>query len=158
MIHFEKTSVLLVCARELYDWHLQPGALEALTPPWEPVRILNESFVLEEHAELTLELSLGPFKLHWIAHHQNIVPERRFDDIQRKGPFKHWHHQHLFEPLSEETTRMRDLIACSLPGSAIADRLLGWAVQKKLRRLFDYRHQQLYDRFGHAKPAFVTNG
>ena len=76
----------------------------------------------------------------------------------RKGPFKHWHHQHLFEPLSEETTRMRDVIACSLPGSAIADRLLGWAVQKKLRRLFDYRHQQLYDRFGHAKPAFVTNG
>ena len=83
MIHFEKTSVLSVCARDLYDWHLQPGALEALTPPWEPVRVLNESFVLKEHAELTLELGLGPFKLHWIAHHQNIVPERRFDDIQR---------------------------------------------------------------------------
>ena len=147
MIYFEKSTILPVKASELYRWHMRPEAFETLTPPWEPVKVLQRPLVLEEGSELHLQVPLGPLRILWIARHIHIQPGRRFDDIQVKGPFGSWHHKHLFEPVGEDATCMRDSIECSLPAGSLLDGLLGWTVRKKLQRMFDYRHQQLLNLF-----------
>jgi ligand-binding SRPBCC domain-containing protein len=38
---FQYRSRFEVSADELFDWHMRPGALERLTPPWQPMRVIE---------------------------------------------------------------------------------------------------------------------
>ena len=40
-------------AEEVFRWHARPGALERLTPPWEPVEVIERRF--EPHGEDTTD-------------------------------------------------------------------------------------------------------
>ncbi|MEK9862983.1 MAG: hypothetical protein VW804_07480 [Verrucomicrobiota bacterium] len=67
MIYFEKSTILPVKASELYRWHMRPEAFETLTPPWEPVKVLQRPLVLEEGSELHLQVPLGPLRVLWMC-------------------------------------------------------------------------------------------
>ncbi len=150
MLYFEKKSRISCSALHLYQWHMEPGAFETLTPPWENVSIIKRPDHLEEGAKVVLINRMGPVKLTWVALHQNFVEGRRFDDVQETGPFKHWHHSHLFEPITEHSCIMQDKIAYQLPGGSMINRLAAPFVHRRLVKMFDYRHQQLISNFGEA--------
>jgi ligand-binding SRPBCC domain-containing protein len=42
---FSQRTCLEVPANEVFRWHARPGALERLTPPWEPVEVVERSGV-----------------------------------------------------------------------------------------------------------------
>ena len=46
-------------AADLFDWHTRPGALERLTPPWDPVKVLQRTGPLEEGTRVVLSVPLG---------------------------------------------------------------------------------------------------
>ena len=145
---FEKKTLINASAEALYRWHLEKGAFEALTPPWEKVRVLSRPDDLAEGAEVVLQLAMGPLRLSWVAWHTNFESGRRFDDIQKSGPFKKWQHSHHFLPVSEHSSYMLDSIKYELPCGALINRLGDWLVQRKLRRMFAYRHETLRTIFG----------
>lgn len=148
MPHFEKKTTLSCTALELYAWHMQPNAFETLTPPAEKVTVVSRPEIFGEGAEIELRICVGPMRISWIALHENFIEGRRFDDIQRSGPFKKWHHSHLFEPQTESTCIMHDLIHFEIPGGSLINRLFSPMVKLRLEKMFNYRHQQLVSIFG----------
>lgn len=149
MPHFEQ-SVLLPASRERsFAWHESAGALERLTPPWEPVSVESRTGGIGNGAQVVLKLKLGPVPLRWVAEHEGYDPPSRFEDRQLSGPFAAWHHRHLFSEFADGAVPNRsvltDSIEYKLPLGWIGNLFGGSLARKKLEAMFAYRHQVTHD-------------
>lgn len=139
MPSFEFRSTIPVSSQLLYDYHLNPGALARLTPPWESMRLLGKDQGIWEGLERPMRLGLGPFALPWTALHRDFVTGRQFVDEQLHGPFQSWVHTHRFEDTSEpDVSELKDSIRYRFPLSLP----LGFVLKGKLEQAFRYRHRQ----------------
>lgn len=135
---FTRSCEIAAPVERLRDWHFQPGAFTRLTPPWEKTRVIAMAEPLNDGAIAIIEVGIGPLRKRWVAVHE--ITEWGFLDRQREGPFAFWEHEHRFEALTPATSRLTDSIRYRLP--------LGWIgrifgrpfVERKLDRLFRYRH------------------
>jgi uncharacterized protein (TIGR01777 family) len=128
-------------AAEVFQWHARPGALERLTPPWEPVQVLERTGGIENGARVVLGASIGPFRFRWVAEHRDYQEGQQFRDVQVSGPFALWDHTHRVEPDGPDACFLEDDITYALPLGAIGRVLGGPLAQRKLNALFDYRHR-----------------
>ena len=129
-------------ARELYDWHSRPGALERLIPPWEKTSVISKHGGIRPGGQVRMRMHLGPFPYTWLARHVEDVPGVMFRDIQEKGPFSSWSHSHFFTDTAQGAL-LEDRIEFSLPVHAL---LPGWIkkqVHRILEKVFRYRHATL---------------
>jgi uncharacterized protein len=128
-------------AEEVFRWHTRPGALERLTPPWEHVEVIERTGGINNGDRVVLRMHLGPLSQTWVAEHRDYLEGRQFRDVQREGPFAHWEHTHRFEPDGANACYLEDRIEYALPFGALGERAGGKFVQRKLEKLFRYRHQ-----------------
>lgn len=134
---FSYETALPFSTRELYNYHLRPGALHRLTPPWESVRVLEPDHGIHPGCERTLLIGPGPLAVRWVASHENFQEDRQFCDRQKSGPFRSWLHTHSFLD-SPEGSLLQDRIEYSLPLGLP----LGWFFRRLLLPTFRYRHRQ----------------
>lgn len=139
MTYFEKRLALDVPLDVLYDWHCRPGAFERLTPPWEPIHLM-ESQGQGVDAHKWLKMRMGKLPLYWLARHRVELHNQLFVDLQAQGPFAYWQHQHRFRSLGHQSSELVDAVEYQLP-LAPASRLAGPWVRARLNRMFDYRHR-----------------
>jgi uncharacterized protein len=137
---FIKRSAFPASAGELFSWHRSPGALERLTPPWETVMV-TEQAPLGEGSRTAFYIKAGPFKIRWVAKHTDYQENVRFTDIQVKGPFSFWRHEHRFMPESDTTSVLEDSIEYRLKFHVLSRVFIGEFIRKKLEKMFDYRHR-----------------
>lgn len=135
---FDAVSDLPFARPDVFAWHARPGAFERLSPPWQPVQILQEADSLRSGTAI-LRLPGGA---RWVARHvpEAYRPPARFgDELVTEGAgllggalaaTVRWRHRHSFQELSPERTRMHDRVETSMPDAF-------------LRRMFRYRHAQL---------------
>lgn len=139
MGRFEKRTFIRASPEAVFAFHERPDALERLTPPWEPVRIVEKTGQgLEAGTRVVLEMRLGPVWQRWVAEHVAYDPPRSFTDVARSGPFSKWVHEHCVEA-ADGGAYLVDRIEYRLPlepFSLLASRF----VTRKLQRMFDYRH------------------
>ncbi len=140
--HFRYASSFPCTARELYDWHSRPGALERLIPPWENTQVVKRSGTIDPGGQVMLRLHAGPVPYAWHARHIENVPGVMFRDIQERGPFASWIHTHRFSD-TPEGALLEDEIEFALPGQALLPSFAGHQVEKTLERVFRYRHATL---------------
>lgn len=141
---FTYSSVYPCSARELYDYHARPGALERLLPPWERNTLIRREGSIQPGGKVVLKIHVGPIPLLWEAHHIEDVPGVHFKDIQHRGPFTKFSHTHSFSNI-ESGCRLDDHIHYSLPGQALLPPFVATQVRKKLQRSFEYRQHVLYE-------------
>jgi uncharacterized protein len=139
----ERTSTLPVSAEEAFAWHARPGAFERLTPPWERIEVLERTGGIEDGARATLRVHLGPISFRWVAVHQDYVRGRRFVDEQVEGPFSHWIHRHLFEPVGPAASRYTDRIEFAPPFGTLGAAAGMWLARSRAERMLAYRHSIL---------------
>jgi uncharacterized protein (TIGR01777 family) len=139
---FTQTSRIPVSAGVLYDWHLRPGALERLIPPWERARVLARSGPLAEGSRVTLEIRKALRRYVWEARHRDFVPGRQFRHEQVRGPFQRWVHTHTVNPDGPAACRLTDEIDYELPLAGLGRVLLGGRIARDLRRAFRFRHER----------------
>ena len=133
-------SRIPAAAEVVYRWHARPGALERLTPPWESVTVEEQSGGIEDGSRVVLRVRVGPVSSRWIAVHRDHIAGAQFRDEQVQGPFAHWVHTHRFKPDGPEASILEDDIEYALPLKPLAGLIGGPSVERKLRRLFAYRH------------------
>ena len=153
----ERTSTLPVSADEAFAWHARPGAFERLTPPWERVEVMERTGGIEDGARATLRVHLGPVPLRWVALHRDYVPGRRFVDEQVEGPFSHWIHQHLFEPVGPAASRYTDRIEFTPPFGTFGAAAGMWLARPRVERMLAYRHSMLREDLA-AHARFQSQG
>jgi uncharacterized protein (TIGR01777 family) len=127
--------------QDAFRWHTRRGAFERLAPPWQPVRVSGTTGAPPAPgSEVHLRVKVGPFWLPWTAVHGDWVPEVSFTDRQLTGPFGAWHHTHRFDAMTEQTTRLDDIIDYRLPFEPATAMGRGY-VGRQIDRLFRYRHR-----------------
>jgi len=139
---FEKRTRIRASAERLWAWHAAPGALERLTPPWEAVEIVEGGESIADGSRVTLKVGRFPFRQRWIAEHRRVQPGRGFSDVQIRGPFRVWEHDHAFEPDGRDASILSDRIEYELPGGRLLAWLGGPLVRRKLERMFAWRHAE----------------
>lgn len=157
---FIAKSKIDASAEVVFRWHAQPGALERLTPPWEPVEVLRAAPGIRDGDRGALRVRLGPFRLAWEFEHLDYVEDRQFRDVQVSGPFRRWDHTHSMTPEGPDACWLEDRVEYELPFGAVGD-IFGYPfVCKKLEKLFRYRHRvtakALSGSHGEASPQPQT--
>lgn len=127
-------------AEEEFRWHTEPGAFQSLIPPWERASLVQEGEI-EDGAEVRLVIRLGPISVPWIARIEGCVPGRSFRDVQVRGPFSRWEHEHRMEPAGPTACWLEDRIVYELPLGALGRWLGGGLVRSRLKKMFEYRHR-----------------
>lgn len=119
--------------------------LETLTPPWLAFRVVTPAPIeMRRGTRIDYRLRVHGLPLRWQSEITAWEPPHRFVDEQRRGPYKLWIHEHVFEGRDGGTV-VRDHVRYDVPGGALVDR---WIVRRDLRRIFDYRHERLKEMFG----------
>jgi uncharacterized protein (TIGR01777 family) len=138
---FVHCSRISAPAAQVFAWHERPGAFERLTPPWSPAEVVARSGGIEDGAEVTIKIPVGPFHVRWRARHGGYEAGRCFRDTQVEGPFARWEHTHSMEPDGDQACFLEDRIEYALPFGALG-RVCGTPfVDGMLHRLFTYRHR-----------------
>jgi uncharacterized protein len=138
---FVSTARIEAPADVVFRWHAEPGALLRLSPPWEPVEVIEPSPGIRDGDRGSLRVRMGPLRLRWEFEHRNYVEGRQFQDVQTRGPFKRWIHTHTFAPDGANACRLEDRIEYELPFGFLGRWFAAGMVRRKLERLFEYRHR-----------------
>jgi len=147
---------------DVFAWHMRPGALDRLIPPWERVTIESREGTPATGGRVTFRVRRGPTEISFEVLHTDFEQDRLFRDEQIRGPFDRWVHTHRFEPENGGACMVEDHIDWELPLGA-AGHLLGEStVEEEFERLFTFRHRRLRNdldriaRYGNGAPLRVA--
>jgi uncharacterized protein len=129
-------------AEEVFAWHMRPGALQRLSPPWESARILEQEGGISTGGRVTLGVKRGPTEITFVVEHTDFEPGRAFTTEQVSGPFSAWKHRHRFEPC-DGGCHVIDTVEWEVPMGAAGRLFVGWSVEGELNRLFLWRHERI---------------
>jgi len=127
--------------------------LQAITPAYMRFQILNETDLPPEiYPGLVIRYRVSPVlrvPLFWMTEITAVERLRRFVDEQRRGPYKLWHHQHLFEEVPGGV-RMTDTVHYELPLGPLGSLAHALFVRRQLDEIFSYRFKKVEETFGRS--------
>jgi uncharacterized protein len=136
-------STVQASPHDVFTWHESPAAFARLTPPWMRVAVQETSGGIGAGDWKVLRIPVvGPVSFSWKVNHAASVRDVGFVDVQEKGPFTHWKHEHRFQPDRNGGTVLEDLITYELPYGKAGQTVAGRKVSSTLDQLFRFRHQR----------------
>jgi len=105
------------------------------------VREVSQTGGIRDGARRELVIGYPPASIRWVAVHDGFIEGRQFRDTQVTGPFRSWVHTHLFEADGPDACYLEDRVEYELPFRRLGEWLLGAVIERRLKRLFEYRHR-----------------
>jgi len=143
----ETTQRVPVPMEEAWSFFSDPRNLARITPPSLGFQVTSP-LPDKVYAGLIITYKVRPLfgvAVNWVTEITHVDEPNRFVDEQRFGPYRFWHHQHLFRAV-EGGVEMTDIVHYALPpGGGLARGLL---VAPRLKEIFDYRRQVLERTYG----------
>jgi ligand-binding SRPBCC domain-containing protein len=133
---------------EVFEFFSDAKNLQVLTPPWLSFKVLSRGpIVIEAGARIEYQLRLHGLPIRWLTEIRQWKPNEYFSDTQLSGPYRFWHHTHLF---NEENggTRMRDVVRYSLGFGVFGEMANILMVRGDVEKIFAYRYKMIEERFG----------
>ncbi len=129
--------------------------LERLTPQFLKFKILTP-LPIDMKVGTIIEYRIDLFKIpfRWRTRITEWENGRKFVDIQEKGPYKLWNHEHLFFQEGDKT-RIVDIVAYELYGGVFAPLVHLLFVRRQIEQIFNYRNNKIAEIFG--KPSILLN-
>ncbi|HWP49386.1 MAG TPA: SRPBCC family protein [Candidatus Limnocylindrales bacterium] len=131
-----------------WTFFLDPRNLAQITPPWLRFRVTSQ-LPEKMYVGLIIMYKISPIlniPLSWVTEITHMVEPHLFVDEQRFGPYRFWHHQHLFRE-TDDGIEIQDIIHYALYMGPIGRLLHRWVVGPKLWDIFNFRRQALEQRF-----------
>jgi hypothetical protein len=127
-------------ASQIFSFFGDARNLEIITPPWLHFEILTKDPIeMQKGTLIDYQHSLRGIQLRWQSKIEVWEPPRRFIDIQIKGPYRRWHHEHVFVPRDNGTLCI-DHVRYAVPGGLLVDRLF---VRRDVENIFEFRSERL---------------
>lgn len=141
-IHEFKASVVIRTGiEELFDFHTDTNNLPKISPAFPKVTILEiDDPPLREGSAVKIRLLLPLFPVDW---HVRIGTLRRSElivDVQEKGPFAYWVHEHQFKEV-DGGVEMTDLVRFTPPFGILGTLALPF-IRVQLKSMFTHRHKK----------------
>ena len=123
--------------------------LPLITPPWLRFTLAMEQPIPPIRQDSVLDYTIRWFgvPVKWRTRIIDWSPPRQFIDLQIRGPYELWHHQHAFEP-SDAGMICRDRVVYKLPVPGLRRVVHGLAVRKQLLEIFRYRRNAIAQQLG----------
>lgn len=132
---------------QVFEFFSQAENLGAITPPSLSFDIETPPPVrMQEGTIIDYRMRVGPAPMRWRTEIERWRPGESFVDLQVKGPYRTWWHEHRFIGQGERT-RMEDRVYYSPPFGVLGRVVDTLAVRPMLRRIFGYRAQAIRHRF-----------
>jgi len=114
--------------------------LEALTPSWLKFSVLTPAPIHISTGKLIdYKLRVRGIPIRWQSRISVWEPPFRFVDEQTRGPYRRWHHTHVFEEI-DGGTLCRDIVDYEVYGGSLVNALF---VRGDLLKIFAFRQRQL---------------
>lgn len=137
---------------KVFEFFSEAKNLETITPSFLGFRILKLSTpAIERGTLIWYRLRLHGVPLRWKTLISIWRPPYEFVDEQLSGPYKKWHHTHIFESV-EGGTCIRDRVVFELPFGRLGEWIAGRWVQRDVEKIFAYRRTVIEQIFGSSNP------
>ena len=143
MGYYQKKSeqIIKTNINTLWDFISDPSNLKKITPANLGFKIVNSS-----HNVMTEGMIIGykitPFlniNTEWVTEISHVKHKEVFVDQQIYGPYKLWHHQHIFKVIDDQSVSMTDIITYALPFGIIGDIINLIFIENKIKTIFEFR-------------------
>jgi len=155
-VYFELTDHFEVAADPGRCWAFFATAdnLPVITPPWLGFRIVNgKGMALGQDALLDYTITWMGLRVKWRTRIINWSPPRQFIDLQVRGPYALWLHQHAFQPTPTGGTDCRDRVIYRLPLPAVGRIIHATVVRRQLLEIFRFRRKVIGQHLGGVRAA-----
>ncbi len=133
---------------QVFDFFSKAENLQELTPGFLHFRILSvDPAPVRQGTLIKYSLRWRIFPIHWITKIIEWEPPHRFVDVQLKGPYKLWHHEHRFVA-DGKGTRIIDEVQYQLPFGVFGSIAHSLKVRRDVETIFAYRTEAVRRLFG----------
>ena len=134
----------------VFEFFSDAFQLEALTPPWMHFSVLTPAPIhMESGVLIDYRLRVHGIPLRWQSCISSWEAPVRFVDVQTRGPYLRWNHQHVFEVV-DGGTLCRDIVDYAVYGGSLINALF---VRPDLFKIFAYRQSKLLDLFSKSRQS-----
>ncbi|MFC1563639.1 hypothetical protein ACFL6G_01825 [candidate division KSB1 bacterium] len=145
---------------ESWAFFSDPRNLSKITPDNLGFEIIYDSSdVLENmYPGMIIEYKVRPLlgiPVRWVTEITQVNEPYSFIDVQRLGPYKFWHHQHIFREV-ENGTEIIDIVHYALPFGYMGRLMRAFIVKRQLEKIFNYRTEYLKNTFGTLTSQIVN--
>jgi len=126
---------------DVWAFFSEPNNLSQITPPHMKFKITSgKPEAMHPGQIISYKVSvLHGFPTNWVTEITQVKLKKYFIDNQLFGPYKLWHHQHIFEEVKTGVL-MKDIVTFKLPMGFIGNIAIPM-VKKQLFKIFSYRNK-----------------
>ena len=133
----------------IWDFASSPANLKEITPDYMLFNITSNDLPEKMYPGMIISYEVSPLlniKINWLTEITQVKDKSFFIDEQRMGPYKMWHHQHIFEEQNDGVL-MTDIVTYIPPFGIVGDIANAFFIKKQLRNIFDYRYKVMDEKF-----------
>ena len=137
-------QTLPISIRQAWGFFSNPQNLSKITPPWLSFEVTSQ-IETKMYAGMIIAYKVTPLlniPSTWITEITHVNEPHYFVDEQRFGPYKFWHHQHIFREVYNGI-EMEDIVSYSIRFGVLGRLISRMLVTKKIKAIFDYRTEVL---------------
>jgi ligand-binding SRPBCC domain-containing protein len=143
-----RQQFLPVSLEKTWLFFSDPANLATITPASMDFRVMNE---LPEsmYAGMIIIYRIRPvagIPVTWVTEITHVREPYYFVDELRSGPYKFWHHEHIFEE-KDNGVLMTDQVHYSVGFSFIGRIINKLFIERQLGKIFNYRERVLKEKF-----------
>ena len=128
----------------MFEFFGNAANLQTITPKWLNFQILTPPPIkMQAGTLIDYQLRIRGLPVRWQTEVTVWDPPHRFVDVQKRGPYRQWIHEHLFIPLANGT-RCLDSIQYAVLGGVLIQRLM---VKRDVEKIFAHRARRMQELF-----------
>jgi ligand-binding SRPBCC domain-containing protein len=133
---------------EVFEFFSRAENLETITPTWLNFRMLSVTpQPVQKGTLIRYSLRVHGLPLSWTSEIVEWEPPHRFVDVQLRGPYKLWRHEHRFETYGAGTL-ISDTVSLALPLGFLGQLAYKFKVRSDVEGIFTFRENKIKALFG----------
>ena len=144
-MYYELTDSFIVKSdlKTTWDFFCKAENLPKITPAWMKFTILTPQPIdIKQDTLIDYTIHWFGIPLGWRTLMLDWSPQRQFIDLQLRGPYSFWQHQHTFTPC-EEGTICTDRVLYQLPLKLFGGVMNNLIIKPQLLEIFEYRRKMI---------------
>lgn len=140
-----KTIRIPIPINEAWEFFSSPANLKLITPQYMGFDITSENAHKKMYRGMIITYKVKPvlnIPVEWVTEITQVDEPFYFVDNQKSGPYKFWHHQHLFKE-TKNGTEMTDIVNYAAPFGFVGKIAENLFIKKKVEEIFNFRNEKM---------------
>ena len=130
---------------DVWNFAVSPNNLQKITPDKMGFEITSKNSEEKIYPGMIITYKVSPIlniKMNWVTEITQVKENKFFIDEQRLGPYKMWHHQHIFID-NDDHVLMKDIVTYIPPFGLLGDIANKLFIKRQLNEIFNYRFVEM---------------